>query len=152
MTDPVYIPADGEPAEGREVLRRTPENPMRGIIGIISRGDKLLVIQRSKHVRAPLTWCFPGGEIEPGESYAEALVREMREEIGVEVEPGEHVTTQTKHDGRLILYCWTAEIVSGDPTPNPREVAQIVWMTPDEIRVKEGILPGMIDILKQLEG
>ncbi len=128
-------------------MPHTPDNPMKGVIGIIRRDERLLVIQRSRHVRVPLAWCFPGGEIEDGETQAQALVREMREEINVDVEADELLMTQEKHDGRLILYCWSASILSGEPTPNPREVAQVVWMTPDEIRRQAGLLHGMLEIL-----
>jgi mutator protein MutT len=118
-----------------------------GILGIIQKGGRLLMIQRSAHVRVPHAWCFPGGTIEPGESQPDALVREMREEVHLEVRPGRHLMTQTKHDGKLVLYCWSAEIISGEPRPNPHEVAEIAWMTPAEIRTRDGVLPGTTAIL-----
>ncbi|MFQ5411105.1 MAG: NUDIX domain-containing protein [Phycisphaerae bacterium] len=124
---------------------------MRGVIGITRRDGRLLLIRRSRHVRVPLAWCFPGGEMEPGETQAQTLVREMREEMGLEVEPGELLMTQEKHDGRLLLYCWSARIVSGEVTPNPHEVAEYAWLTPDEIRLKDSVLPGTTDILDALE-
>lgn len=120
---------------------------MLGVVGVIRRDGRVLVIQRSAQVRAPLAWCFPGGEIEPGESQRDALVREMREELNAEVTPGKLLTTQTKHDGRLILYFWSANMVTPEPVPNPREVACIEWLTGDEIRLKVGILPGTLDVL-----
>jgi len=126
------------------------ENPVIGVLGIIRRGDRLLMIQRSRQVRAPLTWCFPGGHIEPGETQTAALIREVQEELDLEVEPGEHLMTQTKHDGRLVLYCWSASIVCGEPIANPKEIADIVWMTPEEIRAKDGVLPGTTDILNAI--
>jgi len=126
---------------------RTADNPMYGILGLIRRGERVLLIQRSQFVRVPLAWCFPGGEIEPGETHEAALMREMREEIGLDVLPGRHLMTQVKHDGRLILHCWSAEILSGEPTPNPREVAAVAWATPGEIRLMQGILPGTAEIL-----
>jgi len=129
---------------------RTRENPMRGVVGVMRRGDRLLVILRAKTVRVPLVWCFPGGEIEADESQADALVREMREELDIVVQPGECLMTQEKHDGQLVLYCWSAEIVSGEPTPNPCEVAAAEWLTPAEIRAKDDILPGMVEILDQI--
>lgn len=126
---------------------RSPDNPMLGILGIIRRDDRLLMIQRSATVRAPLAWCFPGGRIEDGETHSEALVREMREEIAVRVEPGELLMTQTKYDGRLILYCWSACITEGEPRANPTEVAEVRWMTPNQIRAMKGVLPGTAEIL-----
>ena len=48
---------------------------------------RLLVIRRANHPGRGL-WSLPGGRVEPGEDDAAALVREMREETGLEVEPG----------------------------------------------------------------
>lgn len=129
---------------------RTAANPVLGVLGILRDGDRVLMIQRSATVRVPHAWCFPGGSIEPGETQAEALVREMREELAIEVMPGELLMTQTKHGGRLVLYCWSAAILSGTLTANPLEVAEFRWMTPAEVRSKEGILPGTADILEAI--
>lgn len=129
---------------------RTAENPVLGVLGILRDGDRVLMIQRSATVRVPHAWCFPGGSIEPGETQAEALVREMREELAIDVTPGELLMTQTKHEGRLVLYCWSAVILSGTLTANPLEVAECRWMTPAEVRSKEGILPGTTDILEAI--
>ncbi len=108
------------------------------------------MIRRSAMVRVPLAWCFPGGGIEPGESQAEALVREMQEELAIDVEPGELLTTHTKHEGRLVLYCWSAKIGGGTLAANPKEVAEVRWMTPAEVRAMDGVLPGTTDILEKI--
>jgi len=126
------------------------DRPVLGILGIIRRSDLLLLIQRSPTVKAPLSWCFPGGHIEDGETEADALVREMREELNLTVRPGEYLLTQTKHDGRLILHCWSATILDGEPASNPAEIAAFAWLTPGEIRSKSGLLPGTTDILDAL--
>lgn len=131
---------------------RTPDNPIRGVLGIIRDAGRLLMIQRSKFVRVPLAWCFPGGTIEPGESQEIALVREMQEELSLDVAPGKRLMTQTKHEGRLILYCWSATILSGNPTANPKEIADFRWLTSAEIRAMPGVLPGTTDILDTIEG
>jgi len=56
------------------------------VAGLISRGDRLLVCQRSQDGDFPLKWEFPGGKVENGESHEAALVRELREELGIEVQ------------------------------------------------------------------
>jgi 8-oxo-dGTP pyrophosphatase MutT (NUDIX family) len=125
----------------------TSDKPVLGILGIIRRRGRLLVIQRSATVAAPLTWCFPGGHLEPDETEAEALVREMREELHLDVRPGRYLTTQVKRGGALVLHCWSAWADSGEPTPNPAELADAVWLTPEEIRRRDGVLDGTTAIL-----
>jgi len=129
---------------------RTAANPVLGVLGIFREGDRVLMIRRSAMVRVPLAWCFPGGGIEPGESQAEALVREMQEELAIDVEPGELLTTHTKHEGRLVLYCWSGKIGGGTLAANPKEVAEVRWMTPAEVRAMDGVLPGTTDILEKI--
>jgi len=58
--------------------------PVRVAAGVIARGEEILVCQRRATDRHPLQWEFPGGKLEPGESFEEGLVRELREELGVE--------------------------------------------------------------------
>jgi len=51
---------------------------------VLRRGDELLICQRPLHKRHGGLWEFPGGKCEPGESDADALRRELREELGLE--------------------------------------------------------------------
>ena len=59
----------------------------RGVVGVIFRDQRLLIIRRSMTVAAPGKLCLPGGGIELGESESEALVREMQEELAIDVQP-----------------------------------------------------------------
>jgi 8-oxo-dGTP diphosphatase len=52
---------------------------------VIMAGDQVLVTQRSEHMPHPLKWEFPGGKLKPGETPEACLVREIREELGVEI-------------------------------------------------------------------
>ena len=56
---------------------------------LIWRGDRFLICQRPVHKARGLLWEFVGGKVEPGETKAEALVRECREELGITVSPGD---------------------------------------------------------------
>ena len=58
-----------------------------GVVAVILRGERFLVIRRSQHVRAPGMHCFPGGGIEPGEAEPDAVRRELLEELGVACRP-----------------------------------------------------------------
>ena len=53
---------------------------------IINPFDQVLVTQRSAHMPLPLKWEFPGGKIEDNETAEECLIREIREELNIEIE------------------------------------------------------------------
>ncbi|MCW0484175.1 (deoxy)nucleoside triphosphate pyrophosphohydrolase [Gaoshiqia sediminis] len=54
---------------------------------IIFSGECVLAVQRGGESHHPYQWEFPGGKVEPGENYAECIVREIREELQVEIQP-----------------------------------------------------------------
>lgn len=59
----------------------------------IIHDGKLLAMQRSEKMTLPGLWEFPGGKIEKGESEKEALIREIQEELALEIEVEENITT-----------------------------------------------------------
>lgn len=128
----------------------TPDNPLHGVIGVMQRDRRFLLIQRAQVTRAPGQWCFPGGGVEPGEQEAAALVREMAEELHVSVTPGEKLMVQIKSGGSLVLHWWACRLVDGEPRPNPAEVAALAWLTPDEVRRMDGTIPGTCVIFDHL--
>jgi len=65
--------------------------------GLVFRDGKLLITQRHADAHLGGLWEFPGGKREPGESFEECLVRELREELNIEVEAGEILESLT-HD------------------------------------------------------
>src|SRR5436190_2367436 len=62
------------------------QEPVVVVAGIIRDGDKLLVCRRKAGGPFPLKWEFPGGKVEPGESLADALSRELQEELGIRID------------------------------------------------------------------
>lgn len=65
-----------------------PRRPIPVAVGIIRRGSAVLMCQRPPDVPYPLRWEFPGGKVEPDEDLRSTLVRELKEELGIEVEVG----------------------------------------------------------------
>lgn len=63
--------------------------------GLVFRRGKLLITQRPEGGHLAGLWEFPGGKREPGESFEECLRRELREELGIDVEVGERVDSIT---------------------------------------------------------
>lgn len=84
--------------------------------------------------RAPGKVGFPGGEVEPGESEADAAHREMREELGVEVELLRPFWRADDQVPGFVLRGWLAELRTPAEwvTPDPAEVAEVLWLTADE--------------------
>jgi 8-oxo-dGTP diphosphatase len=66
------------------------------VAGLIEAEGKILVCQRRRGDSFELMWEFPGGKLEAGETAAEGLVRELREELGVEARVGQEVF-RTRH-------------------------------------------------------
>ncbi|MFK8111320.1 MAG: NUDIX hydrolase [Rubripirellula sp.] len=114
-----------------------------GVIGVILREDRLLIIRRSMTVAAPGKLCLPGGGIESGETEQVALVREMQEELAIDVDPI-RLCFRSVTDWGTNLAWWLARLDSDvTPVPNPDEVSEVHWMTRNEIRTATDMLPSL---------
>ncbi|SDW47910.1 8-oxo-dGTP diphosphatase [Alicyclobacillus hesperidum] len=89
---------------------------------------EILCALRSESMSLPGFWEFPGGKIRCEETPQEALVREIREELGCDIEVGGFIT-QASHEypnALIILSTYYASIMKGEPVAKEHE--QIVWM------------------------
>lgn len=119
---------------------------------VVVRGEKLLVIRRSMTVIAPGKYCFPGGGIEPGESEAAAVEREMVEELGVAVTPIRRLWRSVT-PWRVELDWWLAELdAAALPVPNPAEVESVHWHTPHEMLALPELLESNRKFLEAFSG
>ncbi len=66
-------------------MNKTGANHIDVVAGLIFRDGRLLVCQRHGSSAFPLKWEFPGGKVEPGEPYEDALKRELKEELEIEI-------------------------------------------------------------------
>jgi 8-oxo-dGTP diphosphatase len=107
---------------------------MRGrrvvVAAVIERGGRVLVSQRGAGAGQAGRWEFPGGKREPGEDDAAALARELREELGVDLEVGERVWTTRAGPLELRFYrCdWRAT-----QRPRPLASAQFRWVRREDL-------------------
>ena len=107
---------------------------MEVVAALIWRGGQFMICQRPAHKARGLLWEFVGGKIEPGETGAQALIRECREELDVTIAVGD-VFMEVLHeypDVTVHLTLFNATITEG--IPQKLEHNDIRWITPDEIR------------------
>jgi 8-oxo-dGTP diphosphatase len=105
------------------------------VAALIEQDNRLLVCQRRRSDPFPLLWEFPGGKVHDGETPAQALARELIEELGVQAQIGREVyRTRYRYPelpDELELIFFTARIESGALRNLAFE--QIVWVRPQEL-------------------
>lgn len=100
---------------------------------IIIENSRILLTRRRDGETNAGYWEFPGGKVEVGESLAQCLERELREELGVETSAGEVLTTsEYRYDGGAIrLFAFRAEITDGDIRLSVHDRAE--WVPLEEL-------------------
>ncbi len=116
----------------RKPRKRTPHHDVTA--GVIYGADgRILITQRLPDKMLGGMWEFPGGKRDPGEMLAACLRREIREELGIEIEVGPQLTV-IKHGYthfRITLYVFECQHTDGQP--QVLEVADWAWVTLDEM-------------------
>ncbi len=115
-----------------------PDRPVVGVGGVLIHQGKVLLIRRGKQ---PLRgrWVVPGGTVEVGETLEEALVREMREETGLTIEPAGLVTIfdRIQRESGRVLYHYVivdylCRYVAGEAQAGS-DAEELVWAGPEEL-------------------
>ena len=86
------------------------------VAALIRRGEEFLICQRPAEKKRGLMWEFPGGKVDPGETHEQAVAREIREELGVEIAVGRRVdeTVHRYPDVEIRLSLYECAVLSGD--------------------------------------
>ncbi len=107
--------------------------PVRVTAAIIERDGRVLIAQRKPGKHMGGKWEFPGGKIEPGETPAQSLARELEEELSLRAQVGSFLCrTQWEGDGlSLELLVYRVKGFTGNPVL--REHREIRWVEPREL-------------------
>jgi 8-oxo-dGTP diphosphatase len=101
------------------------------VAGALISGGTLLVAQRERPTELAGLWELPGGKVAAGESDAAALVRELEEELGVEVTVGARLGRDVALNDRMTLRAYLVTKTGG--TVQPRDHRSLRWVTADEL-------------------
>lgn len=106
--------------------------PIRVVAAVIASEGRYLITQRRPTAVLPLMWEFPGGRVEPNESDASALKREVRHRLAVAIEVGELISFVSHPYERYVvdLYLYECRVTSGEL--KAVNVNDFRWVTSEE--------------------
>ena len=106
---------------------------IRVVAAVIERDGRYLITQRNAGAVLPLLWEFPGGRVEPDETENDALAREVKQRIGVDVQVvekiGEHHHEYAHYDVHMMMFKCT---IPDEAHPYPATVNDLRWVTSRE--------------------
>lgn len=119
--------------------RLYPQRPFLAVSAAILRDGKVLLVRRARKPALGV-YTLPGGVVEAGETLEEALVREVREETALTIEPvtlaGHREVIVRDTDGlverHFVILCFASRWVAGEPELND-ELDEARWLRPDEL-------------------
>ncbi len=97
------------------------------VCAIIQFNNKILIAQRSARMSQPLCWEFPGGKAKEGESRRDALVREIWEELEMDILPQQALSTVTHHYHNISIALHPFICTTANGIFVRKEHAQVLW-------------------------
>jgi 8-oxo-dGTP diphosphatase len=102
------------------------------VAAVIEREGRILITRRPEGAHLAGLWEFPGGKPEPGETERGALIREVREELGVAFSPGERLAeVDWQYPDKRVRITFFRGAITGEP--RPLEGQELAWVTPAEL-------------------
>lgn len=120
------------------------------VAALIWDKDRFLICQRPAHKARGLLWEFVGGKVEPGESKADALIRECREELGIELSVGAVFLDVLHEYPDLTVHLTLFHGIIAAGTPQKLEHNDMQWITVSQIPDYD-FCPADVEILEKLQ-
>jgi 8-oxo-dGTP diphosphatase len=102
------------------------------VAGAIIAGSKVLIAQRVRPPELAGLWELPGGKVAAGETDADALARELAEELGIDIAVGPRLGDDLALNETTTLRAYQASLIRGEPQPHDH--AALRWVSPSELR------------------
>jgi 8-oxo-dGTP diphosphatase len=110
-------------------------SPIEVVAAVIQHEGKYLCVQRgeSRYAYVSEKFEFPGGKVEAGETQLNALIREIAEELEIEIQPEKHLVSVTHHypDFSIVLHAWLCQSFTKEI--QLKEHISMLWLLPNEL-------------------
>jgi 8-oxo-dGTP diphosphatase len=140
--------------------RAYPTRPFLAASAAVIRNGRVLIVRRGGTFGRGI-YTLPGGVVEVGETLTDAVIREVREETQVAIEPvalaGYREMIMRDDDGKtarhFVIVCFAARWIAGEPVPDMTEIAEAAWRLPEELdglKTTEGLREIIADAMGKL--
>jgi 8-oxo-dGTP diphosphatase len=131
--------------------------PVLSVAGVVMAGDKVLLVKRGRPPAQGI-WSIPGGAVEVGESLEEALIREIMEETGIDIEVGPLVEVVERifldDDGKVEYHYVILDYLCFASLVEPKagsDAAQAIWVRFDDLS-QAGLTPDTEAVVRRAKG
>lgn len=120
------------------------------VAAVIRRAGRILICRRKKDQDHPLKWEFPGGKLESGETPAQALARELEEELALRAQIGREIERyEFAYPGKKPILLIFFEVTEFSGEPENRVFEEMAWAEPAEMP-RYDFLEGDVEFVKRL--
>ena len=103
-------------------------NPTNVVAAIIKENNRYLIVQRNKNKHLGLKWEFPGGKVKSNESFKEALIREIKEELNIIISVHKKIAEELYKDHKIDVHLYYFICLKLNDTIELREHEKMAWV------------------------
>ena len=103
-------------------------NPTNVVAAIIKKNNRYLIVQRNRNKHLGLKWEFPGGKVKSNESFKEALIREIKEELNITISVQVKIAQETYKDHKIDIHLFYFLCTQLSYTIELREHEKMAWV------------------------